>query len=183
MRVICLAFVFSAIAAIAQQKEFVGKEQPGAALEHFTLKGGRTYDGIWDPAKSEIHIVNKTNHVGNLSVSSDEILTRKNLGDASQVKLYSDVDMAEKVLLLHMQNYRTAQARQATASQRVNNLHQTYGHQNLPTATYNAVMAQYKAADEELANAQKSVDLARAGFSKALEAYQKAGGKTAYQLP
>jgi len=183
MKLLWIAFGFFAVVAAAQQKEFIGKEQPGAVLEHFTLKGGRAYDGIWDPGKSQIHIINKTNHIGNLAVSPAEILTRKTIGDGSQVKLYSDVDMAEKVLLLQMQNYRAAQARQATASQRVNSLHQTYAHQNLPTATYNTVMAQYKAADDELANAQKAVESAQAGFSKAFEAYQKAGGKTAYQLP
>lgn len=183
MKLLSLALIFYSLASCAQQKEFVGKEQAGAVLEHFTLKGGRAYDGIWDPAKSELHIVVKGNHAGNLPVSPDEIVTRKTIGDGGQVKIYSDVDMAEKVLRLQIQNYRTAEARQAAANQRVNALHQTYGHQNLPTATYNAVMAQYKAADDELANAQKPVEAARTGFNKALEAYQKAGGKTAYQLP
>src|SRR5258708_26674042 len=183
MELIVLALSFCAMVVLVQQKEFVGKEQPGAVLEHFTLKGGRTYDGIWDTAKSQIHIVNKTNHVGNVSVTSDEIVGHRTIGDGSRVKIYSDVDMAEKVLLLHLQNYRAAQARQATATQRVNSLHQTYGHQNLPTATYDAVMAQYKAADAEVENATKTLEAARAGFTKALETYQKADGKTPYSLP
>src|SRR6266581_1765222 len=90
---------FCALVCPAQPitKEFVGKEQPGAAIERFTLKGPRTYDGIWDTLKSQIHIVIKTNHVGNLPVSTNDIVARKVVGDGSHVKLYSDLDMAEQV--------------------------------------------------------------------------------------
>jgi hypothetical protein len=164
-------------------KEFVGKEQPGAMIERFSLKGPRTYDGIWDAPKSQIHIVVKTNHVGNLPVSTNDIVARKAVGDGSHVKLYSDVDMAEKVLLLNLQNYKAAQARLAAATRNRDNLHQSNHGKNLPTPAYNAVMVQYKAADDEIANAGKALEAARTAFGKAQEAYQKAGGKTEYSLP
>jgi|SRR6185369_15886428 len=164
-------------------REFVGKAQPGAVIEHFTLTGGRAYDGIWDATRSQIHIVSKTNHIGNLVVQSSEILARKTVGDGNKVILYSDADMAEKVLLLNQQNFKAAQARLATAQQRRDNLHQTYAHKDLPQATYTAVMAQYKAADDELASAEKAVEGARMGFSKAQNAYAKAGGKKQFTLP
>jgi hypothetical protein len=163
--------------------EFVSKAQPGAVIEHFTLTGGRVYDGIWDATKSQIHIVVRTNHVGNLPLQPAEILTQKRIGDGSQVGLYSDLDMAEKVLLLNQQNCKAAQLRLATAQQRRDALHQTYGHKDLPRETYNAVMAQYKAADDEIANAEKAVENARAGFAKSQEAYVKVGGKKQYTLP
>jgi outer membrane murein-binding lipoprotein Lpp len=183
MKLLILSLTCCALASSAQQKEYVGKAQPGAVLEHFTLNGGRAYDGIWDSAKSQIHIVVKSNHVANLAVSKEEIVSRKAMGDGSQVKLYSDVDTAEKVLLLNRQNYQAAQTRLATANQRRDTLHQTYKGKNLPNSTYTAVMAQYKAADDEVARAGQAVDAARTGFGKSLEAYQRAGGKTAYTLP
>jgi hypothetical protein len=43
-------------------------------------------------------------------------------------------------------------------------------------------MAQYKATDDELAAAQKGVEMASQGFAKAQEAYAKAGGKKQYNL-
>jgi hypothetical protein len=165
------------------KKELVGKEQPGAVLEHFTLKGGRTYDGIWDAAKSQIHIIQKSNHVANLPVSSEEILARKKIGDGSTIKIYSDADVAEKVLFLNLQNYKTAQARLAAANRNRDALHTTYKGKNLRKAEYDAVMARYKAADEEANAAEKAVAAAQAGFNKAREAYKKAGGKTEYSLP
>src|SRR3954466_2007919 len=136
-----LILICCSLVSFGQQvkKEFVGKAQPGASIERFTLKGGRSLDGIWDPTKSQIHLVSKTNHVGNLPVATDEILARKVLGDGSVVKIYSDLDMAEKVLLLHQQNCRSAEARVAAANQNRDNLHHTYKGQNLHTATYNAV--------------------------------------------
>jgi hypothetical protein len=178
-----LVIFLCSLVSFAQPKEFVGKAQPGAVLERFTLKGGRSIEGIWDSANSQVHIVSKTNHIGNLPVTADEIVTRKPLGDGSQVKIYSDVDMAEKVLLLHQQNFKAAQARVGTATRNRDNLHATYKGKNLPTATYNTVMAQYKAADDEVASAEKAVEAARSAFSNAQEVYRKAGGKTDYQLP
>jgi hypothetical protein len=160
-----------------------GKAQPGAVIEHFTLSGGRAYDGIWDATNSQIHIVSKRKHVGNLLVQPSEIVSRSKIADGSNVMLNSDIDMAETVLLRNQENYKAAQTRLAAAQQRRDTLHQTYGHKNLPHTTYNAVMAQYKAADDEIANAEKAVEAARTGFSKAQEAYVKAGGKKQYSLP
>ncbi len=164
-------------------KEFTGKEKPGAVVEHFVLKGGRVYDGIWDADKSQLHVVQKSSHVANLAVSADEILTRRQVGDGSSVKILSDVDVAEKVLLLNRQNYQSAQTRVATATQKRDALHQFYHGKSLPKKEYNAVMVQYKAADDSVANAQKALETAQAGFNKALEAYRTAGGKTEYSLP
>lgn len=164
-------------------KQFAGKEQPGATLERFTLKGGRSYEGIWDAGESQIHIVMRTNHVGNLSVSPDDILDRTRLGDASQVRLYSDVDMAEQVLLHNRQNSQAARARLIAAMADRNKLHQYWHGKNLPKQSSNAVMAKYKAMDDEVAGDRKALDAALAGFKKAKEAYFKAGGKTQYEPP
>jgi hypothetical protein len=106
-----------AMCAQGQTTTFVGKPQPGAVLERFTLSGGRSYDGIWDAAKSQIHVVTKSNHVANASVQSSDIVSRKKLGDGSTIPIYSDVDIAEKVLQLNQQNYKAAQARLAAATQ------------------------------------------------------------------
>jgi hypothetical protein len=185
MKPVLLVFLLATLMASGQEvkKVFVGKEQPGATLEHFILRNGRNCDGIWDAARSQIHIVQNSNHVGNLTVKTDEILTRKSLGDGSQVKLYSDVDVAEQVVLRLLQGETAARNRLAVAQKNRDNLHATYGHKDLPRAQYNAVMARYKAADDEVAAAEKAIEATRAAFPKALEAYQKAGGKTQYQLP
>jgi hypothetical protein len=177
MKKLLLLLGLIALVAQAQTDNFAGKTQPGSQLEHFTLTGGRTYDGIWDTAKSQIHVVVKGNHVANVRVQASDIVARKPAGDGSQVVLYSDVDIAEKVLRLNQQNYKAAQARLTLAKQRHDTLHQTYGHKTLPQSQYDAVMLQYKATDDELANASKGMEAATAGLTKAEEAYSKAGGK------
>ena len=177
---VCLATLLARGQEAASRSS--GKTETGAIIERFTLTGGRTYDGIWDAAKSQIHIVSKTNHVGNLEVKPAEILARKRIGDGSKVVLNSDLVMAEKVLLLNQKNHTEAKARLAAAQQRRDTLHQTYAHKDLPAATYKAVMAQYKAADDELVIAQKAVEGAESGFARAQEAYLKAGGKKQYTL-
>lgn len=180
-----VAFLWMGLTLQGQEisKEYTGKEQPGAIIEHFVLKGGRVYDGIWDADKSRIHVVQKSNHVANLAVSADEILTRRQVGDGSRVKVLSDVDVAEKVLLLNRKNYGSARTGVAAATQKRDALHQFYHGKSLPKKEYNAVMIQYKAADDAVANAQKALETAQAGFNKALEAYRAAGGKTEYTLP
>jgi len=183
MKALLLLLSFIAIIAQGQTNSFSGKAQPGAQLEHFTLAGGRSYDGIWDASKSQIHVVVKGNHVASVHVQPSEIVARKSAGDGSAVVLYSDVDIAEKVLLLNQQNYKAAQARLSLAQQRHDTLHQTYGHKDLPRAQYDAVMLQYKSTDDELANAQKGMEAASQGLSKAQEAYSKAGGKKQYSSP
>ncbi len=183
MKTLLLLLGLIAIVSYGQTDNLVGKIQPGAQLEHFTLAGGRAYDGIWDASKSQIHVVVKGNHVANVHVQPSDIVARKNAGDGSQVVLYSDVDIAEKVLLLNRQNYKAAQARLSLAQQRHDTLHQTYGHKTLPQAQYDAVMLQYKATDDELANAHTGMEAASTGLSKAQEAYSKAGGKKQFSSP
>jgi hypothetical protein len=174
---VLLAFIATVSSGLGDTNSLAGKAGAGAQVEHFTLSGGRSYDGIYDASKSQIHVVVKGNHVANVQAQPSEIISRKPAGTGGQVFIYSDVDIAEKVLLLNQQNVKAAQSRLATAQQRHDTLHQTYGHKTLPQSTYDAVMLQYKATDDELANAQKGVAAASAGLAKAQEAYSKAGGK------
>ena len=186
MRVIVFLFVSCLAGGFLQaqaKKEFVGKEQAGAQIERFTLKTGRSYEGIWDAAKSQIHVVSKTNHVGNLAVKPADIASRKVIGDGSKVKIYSDVDIAEQVLIRTRQNLVSTQTRVATANRNRDTLHATYKGKSLPDSTYKAVMAQYQAADAEVANAEKAVMDGRTAFDASLQAYQQAGGKNQYAMP
>jgi hypothetical protein len=168
---------------VGESNVTAGKAGAAAQIEHFTLSSGRSYDGIYDVAKSQIHVVVKGNHVANVQAQPSDIIARKPVGPGSQVVINSDVDIAEKVLVLNQQNLKAAQTRLATAQQRHDTLHQTYGHKTLPQATYDAVMLQYKATDDELANAQKGVQAASAGLAKAQETYSKAGGKKQFPSP
>lgn len=184
------ALLVSGLASFAQEtnKDFVGTEQPAVVIEHFVLTGSRVYDGIWDSTKSQIHIVQKTNHVGDVTVSKDEILLRRTIGDGSQVKLYSEMDMAEKVLLLQQKNFKVARDRVVTVSIKRSELHNKYYHSDkvlkteLPPAEYKALSAQFKAFETERVNATAAMVAAEAAFKKAYETYQKAGGKKQYKL-
>lgn len=184
MKLTFIIFLVSGLISFAQEagKEPAGKEQSGAVIEHFTLTKGREYDGIWDAATSQIHIVQKTNHVGNLVISKNDILSRRPIGDGSRVKLYSDVDMAEKVLLLQQQNYRAAKSRMDAATRNRTILHDANTGKSLPHAQYEAVMAQFKTYDAQIENERKVMQTSWAGFQKALEAYHKAGGTKQYTL-
>jgi hypothetical protein len=181
MKAILLFLACLGAIAAAQETNRPAKSS-GVLIERFTCAGARTYEGIWDPAKSQIHVVSKSNHVANVSIKPSEILVRKPVGDGSQVVLYSDLDLAERTVFQQQANYQAAQRRYAVAQQRRDTLHRTYAHKDLPSATYNAVMAQYKAADDEIANAQKAIDSAKAAFHKATQDYMKMGGKKSFSL-
>ncbi len=174
-----LVLAFLCFVASAQ----VASTASGAAIEHFTLRGGRSYDGIWDPSKSEIHVVINSNHVSNVAIAPGEIVSRKFVADGSKVKLQPEVQMDEQALTRSQQDYKSAQSQLAAANQQRDALRATWVGKNLNRATYNSVMAQYRAANERVAAAQKAVMEARNAFNKAHEAYLRAGGKKQFTLP
>lgn len=170
-------------AAQEAKKEFIPKEQPDAVLERFYLKSGRSYEGVWDGTNSQIHLISKTNHIGNYPISTNDLSKRVIVRKAPDLKLYSDVDMAEKILIAQLTNLKVAKNRVNVANKNRDVLHQTYKGKNLPGPRYDAVMRQYKAADDAISNADSAVTAAQTGFQKALDLYQKAGGKTVYTAP
>jgi hypothetical protein len=77
---------------------------------------------------------------------------------------------------------RRAGAALATAERNRASLHAYYhGKQAATQAIYDSVMAQYKAKDEAVANAQQALASARQGFETAFQKYQQLGGTTDYR--
>jgi hypothetical protein len=180
---IFLILLLVAAAALTAQNttnQILGTEKPGSSVERFRLRNGKFYEGIWDPQKPQIHIVNKTNHIANLSVATNDVVKREVLRDGSDIKILTDLQMAQRVVEYQLQALKTAKARVIQANQNRTTLHQTYHGKNLPTAQYNAVMKQYQAADEAITIADKAVAATQTAFDKAFQNYQQLGGKTDY---
>lgn len=187
IRQIVRAFVLLSFLAIASLlcgqdvKQAGGKAQSGVVVERFRLRNGRTYEGIWDAKKSQIHLVIKTNHVGNLTVATNEVLKRDFVRDGGDIQIFGDLEMAEKVVVSQLGALKAAKAKVVQTNENRSKTHSFYHGKNLPTAQYNAVMAQYKQLDDAVANAEKAVPVAQAAFEKACQNYEQLGGKTNYR--
>jgi len=98
----------------------------------------------------------------------------------------TDLARADQLVQAQLAAVRNAGAAVATAEQKRASLH-AYWHVRRAEnqAIYEGVMAQYRADDQAVANAQKALDYARQCFDAALLKYQKLGGTTDYrqQLP
>jgi hypothetical protein len=175
-----LLFSFLTAASILCAQN-AGKEQPGAMVERFKLRNGRVYEGIWDAKKPQIHLVVKTNHVGNLSVTTNEVVKRDFVREGGDIRIFGDLEMAEKVVLSQLQVLKAAKGRVGQAIQNRDKTHAFYHGKTLPKAQYNAVMVQYKQLDDAVANAEKAMPVAQAAFEKACENYEQLGGKTNYR--
>jgi len=150
-------------------------------LERFYMRGGLVYEGIWNPTNSQIHLVKNSNHVANLTIKTNDIVKRVDLGDAREIQLLTDLQAAEKVVAYYVQAVNAAKKRAVLAVQNRDRLHQTYKGKNLDPTTYGNVMVRYKAADDEITNSQAALASGTTTFESALANYQKLGGKTDYK--
>jgi hypothetical protein len=167
----------------AQDKtnQVAGKGQTGVMVERFRLKNGRTYEGIWDLQKPLIHVVNKTNHVADLPVATNEVVKREFVRDGSDITIFTPLQIAERTVTTQLDVLKAARVRVDQSNQYRKRLHATYHGKNLPTAQYNAVLKQYQAADDAVANAEKAAVATQAAFDKACQNYEQLGGRTNYR--
>ena len=106
--------------------------------------------------------------------------------DPNAWRKMTDLVRAEQSVQAQLRAVVLARAAVATAERNRASLHAYWHVRRAETqAIYEGVMAQYKAADQAVANAQMALDYARQCFDAALLKYQKLGGTTDYrrQLP
>ena len=127
------------------------------------------------------------------------VVVRRQLGNAPAVPVaapiqadpnawqkMTDLARAEQLVQEKLEAVRKARAAVAVAEQNRANLH-AYWHVRRAAneALYQSVLAQYKAKDEAVANARKTLAAAQRCFESAFRKYQQLGGTTDYrrQLP
>jgi len=94
----------------------------------------------------------------------------------------TDLARADQLVQDKLGAVRRAGAAVATAERNRANLHAYWHVRRAATeALYQSVLAQYKAKDEAVANAQQALASARQGFETAFQKYQQLGGTTDYR--
>jgi hypothetical protein len=94
----------------------------------------------------------------------------------------TDLARAEQSVQAEVRAVNTARAALASAEQRRDVLHAFYhGKQAANQAIYNGVMAQYKAADQAIADAHSAYASANQRFNAAIQKYQQLGGTVDYR--
>lgn len=100
---------------------------------------------------------------------------------ANPGKQTPELEQAEKTVLEQIPILQAARKQVETAEQRRLALHNFYHGKNLDHQTYNAVLLQYKAAEDEINKASAVLGTANSNFEKAMETYEKNGGQVDYR--
>jgi hypothetical protein len=105
--------------------------------------------------------------------------------DTNAWQKMTDLVRADQLVQKQLAVVRNASAAVAAAERSRASLHALYHGRTLDQAAYNSVMLQYKAKDEAVANARKTLAAAQRCFESAFRKYQQLGGTTDYrrQLP
>jgi len=101
--------------------------------------------------------------------------------ETSKTEVSPELQKVEQAVISQVRAVQAATQRRNTATQNRDLLHQTYKGKNLPQAQYSAVMQRYKAADDEIANSEAALTVAKNNFEAAFLRYQQLGGKTDYR--